>query len=107
LTRGERKALELHRAIAARLSRDPSLLPRVRARLDWLRARNPSGARYYDQWARLLDGPVETLLEIVQSPSERACALRQESPFVDVVDQKERARIYRAVSEQVDRMSRP
>ena len=88
MSRSERKALALHRAIAVRLSGDPSLLSRVRARVNWLRARNPPGAPYYDEWARLLDGPFGTLLDVMQSPSEQGRALRQESPFVDVVDQK-------------------
>jgi hypothetical protein len=105
LTRGEQKALALHRAVAARLRADVSLVSLVSARLRWLRAKNPAGASYYDEWERLLGGPVDILLDLIVSPSERACALRQESPFVDLVDQKERARIYRAVSDQADRAS--
>jgi hypothetical protein len=72
-------------------------------RLQWLRAKNPAGFSYYDEWERLLGGSLDALLDVVISPSERACALRQESPFVDLVDQKERARIYREVSARVDR----
>jgi hypothetical protein len=37
------------------------------------------------------------LLDVVVSPSEDACALGHESPFVDLVDQRERDRIYGAV----------
>ena len=99
LTRGELKVLALHRAVASRLRNDPSLLSLATARLEWLRVKNPSGARYYDEWASLFDGPLDALLDVVASPSEHACALRQESPFVDLVDQRERARIYRAVSD--------
>ena len=103
LTRGERKALALHQSIAARVSADPSLVSLALARVRWLRVRNPAGAAYYDEWERLLNGPLAALLEVAVSPSEHACALRQESPFVDVVDQRERARIYKAVSNELDR----
>jgi hypothetical protein len=102
LTRSEEKALALHRAIAAKLRDDPSLLAVVRHRLGWLRTRNPAGAVYYDRWARALDGRTEALLALMESTSSDACALRQESPFVDLVDQKERAAIYRAVAHTLD-----
>jgi hypothetical protein len=107
LTRGEEKSLALHRWIANRLEEDPLLLDVVKRRLEWLRTKNPAGRRYYDDWARLLDGTMPDLIAVLVSPSETACALRQESPFVDVVDQKERARIFRAVSHEIDgRMAR-
>jgi hypothetical protein len=101
--RGEQKSLALHRALAVTLRADPSLRVVVQRRLDWLRGRNPAGVAYYDEWARLFRGPLETLLDVMVDPSAGACALRQESPFVDLVDQRERARIYRAVAEAIDR----
>jgi hypothetical protein len=107
LTRGERKTLALHRAIAARLRADPSLVSLAMARVGWLRVRNPAGARYFDEWERLLRGPLTSLLEMIASPTEHACALRQESPFVDLVDQRERARIYAAAADEFDRAPRP
>jgi hypothetical protein len=102
LTRGEEKSLALHRWIANRLQGDPALLEVVRRRLEWLRSKNPAGRSYYDDWARLLSGTMPELIAVLVSPSETACALRQESPFVDVVDQKERARIFRAVADEID-----
>jgi hypothetical protein len=102
LTRGEQKSLALHRTLADRLRGDPSLVGIARARLDWLRTKNPAGRQYYDEWCRLLDGPLDELLDVMVSPSELACALRQENPFVDLVDQKERARLFRAVADAVD-----
>jgi hypothetical protein len=102
LTRGEQKSLALHRTLADRLRADPSRVGVARARLDWLRTKNPAGGRYYDEWRRLLDGPLAELLDVMVSPSARACALRQENPFVDLVDQKERARIFRAVADAID-----
>jgi hypothetical protein len=105
LTRGEQKSVALHQWVAARIQADPSALHVARQRLEWLRAKNPAGSRYYDEWERLLSGPLEDLLGALVSPSERACALRQESPFVDLVDQRERARIFRAVADEIDRLA--
>jgi hypothetical protein len=107
LTRGERKSLALHRYIADRVQADPSTVGVVRRRLDWLRLKNPAGARYYDEWDRLLAGPLDVMLDLLASPTERACALRQESPFVDLVDQRARARIYRAVADEIDGIPAP
>ena len=107
LTRGEQKSFALHRRVASRVQADPSALQLVRQRLEWLRSKNPAGGRYYAEWDRLLSGPLDDLLEMLVNPSERACALRQESPFVDLVDQRERARIYRAVEDEIDRMANP
>lgn len=103
LSRGEQKSLALHKSLAATVQADPSLLRVVKERLQWLRERNPASAPYYDRWSQLLDGELQDLLAAMTSDSERSCALRQESPFVDLVDQKERARIYRAVAEEIDR----
>src|SRR5262245_61585302 len=103
LSRGELKSLALHRSLAAKVQADPSLLRLVRKRLQWLRGKNPAGDRYYDRWSQLVDGRLEHLLAVMTDDSEDSCALRQESPFVDLVDQKERARIYRGVAEEFDR----
>ncbi len=102
LSRGEQKSLALHKVIAARLRMDPSLGAIAHQRLGWLRVRNPAGKKYHDEWQLLLDGPIDALIDVMVSPSERSCALRQENPFVDLVDQKERARIYGEVAASID-----
>lgn len=105
LTRGEQKSLALHRSVAAKLLADPSLRAVARQRVAWLCARNPGGTKYYDEWATLLDGSIGKLVDAMVSPSEHGCALRQENPFVDLVDQKERARIFRETAAAIDRAS--
>ena len=105
LSRGEQKSLALHQSLAAKVRADPSLLRVVKDRLHWLRSKNPASGPYYDRWLQLIDGDLEQLLATMTSDSELSCALRQESPFVDLVDQKERARIYRAVADEIDRRS--
>jgi uncharacterized NAD(P)/FAD-binding protein YdhS len=106
LSQSEEKSLALHRALAMKIQDDPALLAVVRNRLAWLREKNPSSAPYYDRWERLVDGDLQELLHVMTDSSERSCALRQESPFVDIVDQKERARIYREVSETLRKRAR-
>jgi hypothetical protein len=102
LTRNEVKALALHRWLAARLVEDPSLVGLAKRRVMRLETSNPAGAAYYREWRALLDGPLEGLLAVLVDPSEHGCALRQESPFVDLVDQKERARVLRAAATAFD-----
>ena len=103
LSRSEQKSLALHESLAAKIAADPSLLRVVKERLSWLRSKNPASGPYYDHWLRLVEGDLEQLFVAMTSASECSCALRQESPFVDLVDQKERARIYRTVAELIDR----
>ena len=81
---------------AASRSTDPErTLRRARANLRRLRAAHPRGvaARWLGECARLLDGPVDELLEAMTSRSERGCELRQNSPFAGVLTQRERGRI--------------
>lgn len=102
-TRGEQKSLAYHRAVAQKLRANPSLVDNVSRRLQWLREMNPAARAYYDEWQRLLQGSFDDLIAALLSESERSCALRQENPFCDLVSQPERAAIYRAVAQQIDR----
>jgi len=102
LSRGEQKSLAYHRVVAEKLRDNPTLVEIARNRLQWYRSKNPPGGAYYDAWERLLAGPLAVLIETMTSPSDEACALRQENPFVDLVSQPERARIYRSVVESIE-----
>jgi len=102
LSRGDTKKLALHRAVAARLRRDPDSRRIAHQRIAILRAKNPHGRPYYDRWEELLSGPLEHLLDMLTSTDEKSAALRQESPFGDLIDQRERARLYRAAAASFD-----
>ena len=96
LTRDQVRSLWLHQPVARRLVTDPErTLRRARVNLRRLTAAHPRGvaARWLGEWARLLDGPVDELLEAMTSRSERGCELRQNSPFAGLLTQRERARI--------------
>lgn len=101
-TRGEQKSLAYHRAVAEKLRANPSLVNSASRRLQWLREMNPAGRAYYDEWQRLLQGPLDELIAALVSESESNRALRQENPFCDLISQPERAAIYRTVAQQID-----
>ena len=98
LTRGEEKSLAVHRALVERVAGSDDWRAPVVARIEWLRSRNPASRPYYDTWQALVDGPREALVAAMVDPSPDGCSLRQESPFVDLVDQADRNRIHREIS---------
>jgi hypothetical protein len=86
------RSLELHRLIAAKVRREPSLLDRVRLTLQrWRDPGNPSRAEpYLAEWERLMANGPEQLLAAAVEDSERAAALRQCSPFAGILAPAER-----------------
>lgn len=67
-------------------------LHRARVNLRRLQPAHPRGVveRWLGEWERLLDGPLDELVEALTSRSERGCELRQNSPFAGVLSQRER-----------------
>ncbi len=93
----EATSLELHRAVAERLRADPSLLDRARQKVEgWLRDRTIAKP-YADAWREILARPVADVAGFLEDPGERACQLRQASPFAGFLDARTRWRIWRAV----------
>jgi hypothetical protein len=94
----EQRSLAYHRAIAARLVREPALVARARAKVAAWRAegRSPFYAR---AWERLLSEPTETLAQFLAADTEEARALRQATPFAGALEPRERWRIWKEVSE--------
>lgn len=96
----QRRSLRLSYAIAGKLVQDPEgVLAVARANLEQMRSRHTRGrpAVWLQQWRDLLDGPVDELLGVLTSPSQRARELRQNSPFAGVLTEDERAAVLRAV----------
>jgi hypothetical protein len=93
----EETSLELHRAVAARLIADPSLVERARSRIaDWLR--EGSVARTVaEAWAAELTRPIEELATFLVEPSQRARDLRQTSPFAGFLKPRARWELWRGV----------
>ena len=94
----ELKSRLLHEDVARRLVRHPELKARALKRLAFLRRANPTGRRYHEQWAALLDADMPRLLRAMTEDSERAAALRRESPFTVLYDQKLRRRLFEPAS---------
>lgn len=93
----EERSLELHRAIAAILLREPERVEEARARLrDW-RSRGRIAGRYADEWSRLLTGPLGDLCRVLADEGEEARDLRQCTPFTGFIDPRTRWKIWRDV----------
>jgi hypothetical protein len=92
--RMERRSLELHRAIAAKLRQQPELLQIAHDNLDrWSRPGHRSQP-YLDTWREMLAGPLDAVLAAMTEETPRMTELRQSSPFAGVLDPKERWHIY-------------
>jgi transcriptional regulator with XRE-family HTH domain len=100
MTREERRSLELHRVIAARLRDDPeSVLAQARRSLAHVTARADVSSQPLREWSVLLDRPVPALLPLPTDPDPWARELRHVTPFAGVLSAAERAEVYRAFAD--------
>jgi len=90
----DRRSLALHRAIAAKLRADPTLLEIARQNLKRWSLQEGRSQPYWDAWLELLDQPMEVLLAALVEESERMTAMRQATPFAGVLSPAERWAIY-------------
>lgn len=90
----EQRSLRYHAAIAARITRDDSILPKIRARVEeWISS--GTVARFYaDGWKEILARPLPELLTFLRDESQHARAFRQVSPFAGVLSPRERWQIW-------------
>jgi hypothetical protein len=89
------RSLALHREIARRLRAQPSLLNGVRERVRAWGADASVSHHYVSAWSQLLDGPSEALFATLERDDETATALRQASPFLGILDARQRWQIWR------------
>lgn len=84
-------SLALGRAVARHLKADDSAVKaRADRNLNRARAQYEVEPQWIREWQRLLDGPVEVLIDVLTSPDESARVLRQSSPFAGVLTPRER-----------------
>jgi transcriptional regulator with XRE-family HTH domain len=96
LTREERRSLELHRAIAARLTDDPEpVLAQARRSIRLMASQTGARAPLLREWALILRRPLDALVPVLTDPGAWARELRQVTPFAGVLSAAERARVYR------------
>jgi len=96
-TIAEERSLALHAAVAVRLRAEPALVDAARGRVERWLADGSVHPTYAKGWERLLSLPLADLLEALVDPGERACALRQSSPFAGVLDARTRWQVWREV----------
>lgn len=90
----ELRSLAMHRAIAAKLRRQPELLSIAWANLDRWAPTAGRSSPYLDRWRAILEKPIEEITALIEEDSEQMTAMRQSSPFAGVLSPKERWRIY-------------
>lgn len=91
----DRRSLLLHRLVSGKLLRNPALVERPRATISRWRSLNPD-APALREWEDLLSHmEVPVLAKFLRSRSEDATRMRQSSPFVGILTEKERGSVMR------------
>jgi excisionase family DNA binding protein len=93
VNRADRRSRWLNMAVAGELVRDPDgVLRRARSNLKRLQAEHPRGqaATWLREWDRLLNGPVDAVLDALTAQTPRARELRANSPFAGVLSVQDR-----------------
>lgn len=93
--RAERRSIELHRAVAALLRGNASILDRARERVDGWQRSGAVHAWYVHAWSEILSGSAADVAAFLVDTGEHARTLRQVSPFAGVLDARTRWRILR------------
>jgi hypothetical protein len=87
----EARSLALHRLVAEKIRRDPSLLRIAKDNLArWRSKATPNGLEYLSEWERLLEVGLDAALAAATEDSERASTLRKASPFAGILTPSER-----------------
>jgi hypothetical protein len=96
----EERSLAYHRVIAERLRHQPQILAAARQCVQtWLTS--GSAVPYYARkWAEVLAGDTLSIAAFLTERSELATELRQSSPFLGVLQPRERWRIWRETRDQ-------
>jgi len=98
LSKDQRRSLWLAYAIAGRIAEDPrSALRLAHRNLETMRRTSRGQAtRWLDEWERLLNGPIENVLEQLVSRASKGREMRQNAPFAGLLSSTKRQRILSA-----------
>ena len=92
----DERSLAFDRLIAAKLRSEPALVEKARGNLvRWLQTCSPAARPDLLEWQRLLSGPFDELLALLEATDEHTTRLRQSSPFCGILTPEERLRIIR------------
>jgi hypothetical protein len=92
--RVDARSLAIHRAIAEKLRECPELMEVAFDNLRRWSAEAGRAQRYLEEWGRLLERPLDEVLQLMVEDSEWMRAMRQAGPFAGVLSPKERWAIY-------------
>jgi len=96
LTREERRSLFLHQVIAENLLVAPEdVLRRAGQNLQRMLVQHPDASVLLEEWERILDRPVDEIVDVIVDPRQHARELRHVTPFAGVLTTAERAQTYR------------
>lgn len=86
-----------HRLAVSRLRAEPGRLADVRAQLQRWRAISgrTRSDRYWDEWERLLEMPIDEFERVVCADDEHSTVLRSVSPIGVLISEAERAELLR------------
>lgn len=98
LTRDQERSLWIAYAVAGCIVNNPSTaLVLAHNNLKVMRRSSRGQARiWFDEWEKLVDGPVEDLLAMLTSRSPKARELRQNSPFSGLLTEEQRNQVIEA-----------
>ena len=97
LTPDQLRNLWMHRAASGRVAIDPiRTLARARANVERRLEEDPDGARWLRQWLAIIDRGPEAVMRTMTSTDPLARELRQNSPFLSLLSERDRAAIIRA-----------
>lgn len=100
MTREERRSLELHHVVAAKLADEPvRIIRHARSNVRKMRSVSPGATPLLAEWRRLLALPVGDLIDALTDPRPRARELRHVTPFAGVLTPTERWNVYRRFRE--------
>ena len=92
----DRRVLELTRITVARIDEDPSLVRVGTENIErWTRQKGGYLPRCHAEWKQLIEQhPWKVLREMLLEESDEGQRLRSSHPFVGIVTEQERAKIY-------------
>ena len=102
----EARSLALHRAVAEALDKDPHLVEVAREQILSWASSGRIAAPYAEAWLSILAAPLDDIRRAITADTQTARALRQTTPFTNVIDPRTRWRIWSEVRDQMGLGSR-
>ncbi|MFM0140587.1 hypothetical protein [Caballeronia grimmiae] len=104
----DRRSLEMHRLIAAKIRANPALLARASNNIERWHSMSKRGPHHHlVEWAALIEQGMDVVLAFATEDSEHATELRQSSPFAGILTQTERLEFLRQWREAHPRKAAP